>query len=214
MGLLRGFLGPWLHDGNILGMALLILALGGPILLLTGSLMFVVHGAQIVPGSATLYAVQNDFWDPLTTMTISAYSWCTYSLGASCPDGSTVNITARRDDFAYNGLQTVPIDRCFADADILNDPGANEEWSSTNCLEASTGHVVCTHPRPVIRAWFKRDECASGDAFSWSLNDPAQSHPRFIAITVAGAVATVLGLGPMCFVWLGNGCDTEGIDYL
>ena len=217
MGLLRSFCGPWLQDGpGIFGFAVVFLALGGPILLFIGAIMFALHGTDLVMGEAELYAVQNDFWNPLMTPAIFAtYSWCTYSLRGTCPDGTSVNITAQRDDLAYNGIGgLVPFERCFTDAIILNDPQANEQWTANNCLDAQTGYVTCTNPRPIVRSWFQRDACASGRRFSWTLNDPGESHPRFIAITVAGAVATVLGLGPMCGLWIKDGCDFEGDSYM
>ena len=104
-----------------------------------------------------------------------------------------MNATARRDDLAYNGLSKVTPARCFADAVKVNDAGAHETWSDS-CTDDSTG-LVCSGPRPIIRAWHQQGACASSAGFSWTLNDPAETLPRFLAILVAGGgLVAVQGL--------------------
>ena len=111
---------------------------------------------------------------------------------------------ARRDDIAYNGLKFVQPERCFADAEKVNKPGKQGAWDE-RCLD-NAGIVTCTAPRPIVRAWYQRDSCTT----DWTLNDPADSLPRFLTITIVGAVALVLGCTPMCFLWCMAGCPSKG----
>lgn len=177
--------------------------------------MFALHKPHTaVEGNATVYGIQMDYFD-LNILLPETYSWCVYSLQVECTDeaGTTtsVNVAARRDDFKYNGLSHVQPDECFEDMlPILNDPGANEQWTASGCL-GSDGAITCVHPRPLIKAWYQPDACTAQN-WAWTLNDPAITYPRFFAITMVGVVATALGCGGMCTFWLGKGCP-DGDDY-
>lgn len=212
MGCLRAFVGPWVNDFGPLGFGVLFMALASPILLGLGGGMLGVHRPHtLVASEGTLFAVNMDFFDTNIVLP-ETYSYCVYSFTGVCGDGALVNVTARRDDVAYNGLKKVTPTRCFADVEKLNDAGAHETWSD-ECVPDSTG-VACSGPRPVIRAWYQQGSCDSGRLFSWTLNDPAETLPRFLAILIAGGVATLCGLVPMIGLWLCKGCETEGDDYV
>ena len=183
-------------------------AMAGPILLLTGGLMFAVHKPhRLVEGQATLMAVQNGRYWPAPLP--STYSWCRYSMLVDCPaDNQTgVPTRARRDDFAYNDLTTVSREQCFEDMEILNNGSAG--FTPQACLD-SGGDVVCTQPRPIIRAYYDREKCADG---VWTLNNPTESITRFVAILSVGGALFVCGWVPMAGRWMAAGCscDDDGI---
>ena len=195
----------------MVGLGLLLLAIAGPIILLTGGLMLAVHKPHLaVAGNASLVAVQNDYWHLLPPdELLNTYSWCLYSLNAECPSGSA-HVWARRDDVKYNGLPGTRVSnsRCFDDAQKLNEPGQHETWDPTSCMD-SEGVVTCTNPRPQIRAWYQPDDCEK----EWTLNDPKDTLPRFIAITVTGAALTLIGCGAMCINWCFHECPSDEYDY-
>jgi hypothetical protein len=192
MGCLRAFCGPWAQDeGCRLGFVVILLALAGPILLAVGGGILALHGPHLlVRSEAALLGVQNDNFHVHLVLP-ETYSWCVYALEAEC-DGATVTVTARRDDLAYNALpgDYVAPERCFADAEILNEPGAHGAWDA-GCVDAEG--VVCSAPRPVVRAWYKRGRCASTEPYNWTLNDPATTMVRVRVIMGVGAAATALG---------------------
>ena len=82
-GFLKGFFGATINNcPKLIGSTLLFCALAGPIVVLTGGLMFVVHKPHTaVAGNATLYAVQND--DFFNIVMPDTYSWCVYALRAA-----------------------------------------------------------------------------------------------------------------------------------
>jgi hypothetical protein len=216
MSKVKGFFAATVNEcPGPLGGAILLFALAGPVLLGLGLGMFALHQPHLsVEWNATLYAVQNDRWNFNLVMP-ETYSWCVYALQVNCPNfDSPVNAWARRDDFAYNGLSRVETERCFNDAEKVNEPSTGGDWDAESCLDAD-GLITCTDPRPIIRAWYKPSGCggAAGDEHQWTLNDPAITIPRFTAFTVAGAVLTLLGCGGMCCVFVGKGCP-GGDEYL
>ena len=81
--MLERFFGATINNcPKLIGSTLLFCALAGPIVVLTGGLMFVVHKPHTaVAGNATLYAVQND--DFFNIVMPDTYSWCVYALRAA-----------------------------------------------------------------------------------------------------------------------------------
>ena len=204
--------GPLVNETGPCGFAIVLSALAGPILLLTGGAMFAVHKPhRLVEGRAALYAVQGDrYWpDPLP----QTYSWCRYSLQVDCPadDQTDVPTRARRDDFAYNGISRVSKERCFEDVTILNNATlGGGGFTAAACL-ASDGDIICTQPRPVILAYYDKDKCANG---VWTLNNPEESITRFLVILAVGGVLFLCGWVPMIGLWMMKGCPTDGDVYL
>ena len=192
---------------KLVGLSILFCALAGPIVLLTGGLMFAVHSPHtLVPGNGTLFAVQSDQFFHIVVP--ETYSWCIYALEGTCANGEVVQVGARRDDFAYNGLGKVSPKKCFEDAEIINKPVEHETWSADRCLPVgSNGVVKCLNPRPVVRAWYQPERCTA-----WTLNDPSTLIPRFTAITVVGAVCLGLGWLPMCAIWCARGRPMDEFD--
>eukprot|EP00747_Dinoflagellata_sp_TGD_P172435 gnl/TRDRNA2_/TRDRNA2_208917_c0_seq1.p1 gnl/TRDRNA2_/TRDRNA2_208917_c0~~gnl/TRDRNA2_/TRDRNA2_208917_c0_seq1.p1 ORF type:complete len:208 (+),score=22.00 gnl/TRDRNA2_/TRDRNA2_208917_c0_seq1:81-704(+) len=187
---LKEFVHPLEALPQVVMVLILCLALGGPLLLLIGGLLFLVHKPHLlVESHAELFAVQNDYWKWYETLQVETYSWCIYSISGRCEEGGVVNTTARRDDVAYNGLTAVPAQRCFDDAEVLD--GVD---TSSTCLDED--NIVVCHPRPVIRAWHY-----SGDCNSWTLNDPGTLNTRFTIITAVGAVCFACICCPLCILW-------------
>ena len=204
MGFLRAFCGPWVNYGAC-GVLVMFLALAGTVMLGIGGGMLAVHKPHtMVPIEAELFSVQNDYFEHAVMP--ETHSWCLYSLRSTCPDSQVVNVTARRNNLAYNGLDKVSPQRCFADVSKLNDAGVHGVWNAS-CVAASG--VVCTEPRPIVRAWYQQGKCASGGQSTWTLNDPAETLPRFLAICITGGIATLWGLGPMAALWVFRGCKMK-----